>query len=144
MDDHYNKYRAYREFPQVFKNCFDFSIGLGWDEIVYNLTKDIIEIFPEIQVVQVKEKFGGLRYYYDTATKEVYNKVNELISEAEKLAYRTCEFCGKPGHMTNYGWMLTLCDECEQKEIDRKLKDKVKTLEYINNKKEELKNDKKV
>jgi len=56
--------------------------------------------------VQVKEKFGGLRFYVERATDKHYN----FISVAESMSYRTCEECGAPGHRYTDGWHTTLCD----------------------------------
>jgi hypothetical protein len=56
--------------------------------------------------VQVKEKFGGLRFYVQAATKEHYN----YISFAESMSYRTCESCGADGKTYTDGWHTTLCD----------------------------------
>jgi hypothetical protein len=56
--------------------------------------------------VQVKEKFGGLRFYVQAATDEHYN----YISFAESMSYRTCEQCGAPGKTYTDGWHTTLCD----------------------------------
>ena len=55
---------------------------------------------------QVKEKFGGLRFYVQAATKEHYN----YISFAESMSYHTCEECGAPGKTYTDGWHMTLCD----------------------------------
>ena len=56
--------------------------------------------------VQVKEKFGGLRFYVRAATDKHYN----FISFAESMSYRTCEVCGAPGKRYTNGWHTTLCD----------------------------------
>jgi len=56
--------------------------------------------------VQVKEKFGGLRFYVQAATDKHYN----YISFAESMSYRTCEMCGAPGKTYTDGWHTTLCD----------------------------------
>ena len=56
--------------------------------------------------VQVKEKFGGLRFYVQAATDKHYN----YISFAESMSYRTCEQCGAPGKRYSMGWHKTLCD----------------------------------
>ena len=58
-------------------------------------------------VVQVKEKFGSLRFYVDRATDEHYN----YIRFAENLSAVTCEECGAPGKMRGRGWYYTACDE---------------------------------
>jgi hypothetical protein len=56
--------------------------------------------------VQVKEKFGGLRFYVQAATDKHYN----YISFAESMSYVTCEVCGSPGKRYTDGWHKTLCD----------------------------------
>lgn len=56
--------------------------------------------------VQVKEKFGGLRFYVQAATDKHYS----YISFAESMSYRTCEECGAPGKRYTDGWHRTLCD----------------------------------
>jgi hypothetical protein len=55
---------------------------------------------------QVKEKFGGLRFYVDRATDKHWN----YITFAESMSYRTCEVCGNPGKTYTDGWHQTLCD----------------------------------
>lgn len=54
---------------------------------------------------QVKEKFGGLRFYVSGASDEQYN----YISFAESMSYRTCEECGAQGRLYTDGWHRTLC-----------------------------------
>ena len=56
--------------------------------------------------VQVKEKFGGLRFYVHAATDKHY----DYISFAESMSYRTCEECGAPGKRYTDGWHRVLCD----------------------------------
>jgi len=56
--------------------------------------------------VQVKEKFGGLRFYVNGATDKHWN----FISFAESMSYRTCEECGAVGKTYTDGWHRTLCD----------------------------------
>lgn len=62
--------------------------------------------------VQVKEKFGGLRFYVQGATDEAYS----YIDFAERMSYRTCETCGKPGKTITNGWHYTACEEHTREE----------------------------
>lgn len=68
---------------------------------------------------QVKEKYGGLRFYMTDATEEMY----ALIEEAEQRSYKICDRCGNPGQTTKInGWIHTGCKEClkvEKKKIFR-------------------------
>ena len=56
--------------------------------------------------VQVKEKFGGLRFYVERATDKQY----DYITFAESMSYRTCEQCGNTGKLYTNGWHRTLCE----------------------------------
>lgn len=88
------------------------SIGEGWKPLVRDLLAKLLELDPTIQILQVKEKFGGLRVYY-VSNRDTYDAADELVAEAEALAARTCENCGKPGHTrTDRAYVITLCDEC--------------------------------
>lgn len=60
----------------------------------------------QVVVSQVKEKFGGLRFYVNGGDREVY----AMISMAESMSYRTCEVCGSPGKSNSHGWITTLCE----------------------------------
>lgn len=58
---------------------------------------------------QVKEKFGGLRFYMTGVTDEI----NNLIEAAEELSLQTCEQCGQPGSNSAVnGWYRTTCESC--------------------------------
>lgn len=63
--------------------------------------------YGQVHAVQVKEKFGGLRFYVDGASPEQY----AVISFVESLSCYTCEVCGAPGKQRKGGWIKTLCDE---------------------------------
>lgn len=62
---------------------------------------------PQVEAVQVKEKFGGLRFYVKDATPEQY----AVIAYVESLSTKTCEECGAPGKQQGRDWIRTLCDE---------------------------------
>jgi len=62
-----------------------------------------IENLPVI--VQIKEKFAGLRFYTDYCN----DRVDVLIQFAEKMSRCTCEECGNPGELDSAGWMKTHC-----------------------------------
>lgn len=56
---------------------------------------------------QVKEKFGGLRFYTGRATKEQH----EIIWFAESMSNGICEECGARGKHRPSGWIKTLCNK---------------------------------
>jgi len=88
----------------------DLSIGDGWIELVDDLDTQIAALYPEYEIHQVKEKFGGLRYYIGAVPSEVYNDVRSLITHAEAKSYGICEECGAGGEQTSTrSWIRTLC-----------------------------------
>jgi hypothetical protein len=92
--------------------CWGFNCGSGWRTIIDNLSKKITELDPDVQASQVKEKFGGLRFYIDGGSDEVH----KLIEKAEEESYKTCEKCGTKENVsvTKTGWIITLCDKCRK------------------------------
>ena len=83
------------------------DVGPGWASLV----KPLIERAKAegIDIRQIKEKFGGLRFYTGPAPESFYND----IDAAEKASMKTCEECGQPGKTRNTdGWMRTRCDAC--------------------------------
>ena len=92
--------------------CFGFPDD-GWFNLIKDLSDKIVATGVKVHVVQVKEKFGTLRYYVDIATgtsREDVEKVYRLISEAEAKSEVTCEVCGEPGKLRQGGWIKCLCD----------------------------------
>jgi len=90
---------------------FGFECGDGWFDLLWDLCLKLEELKFEGKVQQVKEKFGGLRFYVDGATDEQW----KVIEEAEAKSYKTCETCGQSGKVGGKGWIATLCDICRNK-----------------------------
>lgn len=91
------------------------NVGEGWRSIIEQLHNDLVKLDPEYTVDQIKEKFGGLRYYATShsANASVSNQFHDLIDAAERKSLSTCEFCGQPGKQTPPPrWIKTLCGEC--------------------------------
>lgn len=65
------------------------------------------------KVLQIKEKFGGLRFYMANETSEI----RVLIEEAQRTSFLLCEVCGQDGKGFNDdGWYRTVCEACKGKE----------------------------
>lgn len=85
---------------------FGFYVGAGWNDILFDLNKKLEAEKPDYQIHQIKEKFGGLRFYTDPMTDVGWDHV----TDAENLSFKTCEECGRPGKIWNHkGWVKTLC-----------------------------------
>ena len=80
-------------------------VGDGWWHLVRPLLDRCRK--ENVDVHQVKEKFGGLRFYAGYCSEEL----QQMIEDAEKASYVTCETCGSPGRLRGGGWIKTLCDE---------------------------------
>lgn len=117
-------------------SMFGIECGDGWydlidetcswiEEIIKKLPQEEIEEMrqywgeggelPSIEdilpaAVQIKEKFGGLRFYMSWQTEAM----DEIIRQAEGVAERTCMACGKEGKMRGDGWLTVQCDACEK------------------------------
>jgi len=118
----FNSELQYR-FPNVFRHKEYVGVGPGWWDIIRNLSSEleaIIEKLPEeerlsLYVVQIKEKFGGLRFYMNAETDEMF----DLITKAEEESLKICEECGKEGaQFCGIGWIKTFCESCRK--IERK------------------------
>lgn len=118
-----------KTFPELYKHrakrspfeCAGFAIGKGWRQLIFNLSDDIDTYcfcydvkYPTI--LQVKEKFGGLRFYIGGGDEYI----NGLVSKAEKASFEICEYCGSRDDVKQTGnWIKTLCWVCrgETKDI---------------------------
>jgi len=98
------------KYPQLL-GCLQFGceVGNGWFDLIDKLCEDIIKLDQTIVATQVKEKFGTLRFYVDSAPDDVY----DLIDKAECVSGSICEQCGEPGkRASNNMWLKTLCKKC--------------------------------
>jgi len=102
-----------RKFP-ITQSLIPFGIetGDGWFKIIDQLSADITLLDEKngttTIAVQVKEKYGGLRFYVESGSDAVY----DLIDAAEEESLKTCEMCGEPGELRGVGWVSTMCDKC--------------------------------
>lgn len=102
--------RALKEaFPNVFKTAAP-CVGDGWFLILWNLCGTLEPL--GVTAAQVKEKFGGLRFYLN----EGGDEARAAIHKAEEQSNITCENCGRLGGHTSSlsGWMKTLCAPCDK------------------------------
>jgi hypothetical protein len=77
-----------------------------WTAFVERKERPIREPVEQVVAIQVKEKFGGLRFYYSGGD----DYIRGVVDMAEEMSYSTCETCGSPGELRKNGWYQTLCD----------------------------------
>ena len=129
MSDRTDEYEVFSKhmeesYPKMFGKPYGgFCVGKGWWPILESLCANIQSHIDwqqeqkekygrgdgceQVRVQQVKEKFGGLRFYYTGGD----NYVQGMVRMAEVWAARSCEECGAPGKTRGGGWIRTLCDE---------------------------------
>jgi hypothetical protein len=119
------------KYPKIFSKQFGgFAVGEGWYPIIESLCENIQThtdwqnknretrpIVEQVVVVQIKEKFGSLRFYYQGGDEAVAG----MVRMAESWAIHSCEVCGDVGTRRRGGWVSTLCDVHEN-ERQEKLK----------------------
>lgn len=111
------------------------EIGEGWYKIIDEMMIRIKAVYQEnnwditkFEVHQVKEKFGGLRFY----TGGLPEGVHDIIHEYENKSYTVCEECGEKGELReNLPWIRTLCDTHYAK-VRKKYEDEGWTIKQDN------------
>lgn len=102
-------------FPRLYGAMWGgFDCDDGWFDLLFDLSVTIETVNNSlleddwIQAMQVKEKFGELRFYVNSAPEEIQH----LISQAEERSTRICEVCGDPGNINaTKRWLKTVCEE---------------------------------
>lgn len=132
----------YEKYPALFANkdktpmqsCMAFGIecNIGWYDIISSVCYRIIQYeknnkyhterkqkedpsytsgYYPVTFDQIKEKWGGLRIYYIGGD----DYIKGVVDMAEEMSYKICERCGCPGSPNKQGWVMTLCDNCRDK-----------------------------
>ena len=105
--------------------------GKGWAKL-YTPLFQLCKLL-NVEVLQVKEKFGGLRFYVGGVPNEQFDMVYAFIDAVEAQSYKVCEECGirngasREGDKTytrvkvttEGGWILTLCEQCRKEREDK-------------------------
>jgi hypothetical protein len=95
------------------------TCGDGWRGLVETAVgriADAVAAAPagSLRIVQVKEKFAGLRLYWQSAglSSEIKIAINEAVALASARSICTCEVCAEPGRLFERGgWLLTRCED---------------------------------
>ena|ERR1700722_10047014 len=88
----------------------------GWFDIVWRLCQKLEPMVAkfeqeaglQFEVLQVKEKFGGLGFHVNCCRNEA---IPQRIGIAADESFRTCEVCGQSGTLREGDWIKTLCNE---------------------------------
>jgi hypothetical protein len=83
----------------------------GWLSLVEEIDATL-QVNPNYRIAQVKEKFGGLRFYVEGITTK--NEA-QYIADMEYKSFSICQQCGCEDDTVarvNSGWIRTLCEKC--------------------------------
>lgn len=119
--------RLYTSYPKIFRQkdlsmmetCMFWGIDTldGWYNILDQLCGAIQDYIdnnkkPQVEASQVKEKWGGLSFYYSGGD----DVVQGAVMLAEHLSYKTCEICGSIKDVeckeNERHWVSTRCKTC--------------------------------
>lgn len=119
--------KLYKKYPKLFKQrklnmtqtcmCWGIECNDGWykllDVLCSLLQWDIDRNnHKQIEAVQVKEKYGTLRFYTNGSDA----KQDGYIDFAEFLSAMICEECGSMDDVKQTkGWIYTRCAKCMKK-----------------------------
>jgi len=102
------------------------DVPKGWEDLILCMAEDIKPLLKESNqlfdffAIEVKEKFGGLRFYHNCKCPE---EVDEIINDYSILSENVCVRCGKPDVLiVPTGWVLPWCRDCYK---DKELWDKL-------------------
>ena len=109
-DEHGNKLDTF-EYTEL--DCLDdgWRVAFG-DELIEEVDGVYQTITDEqkenFYPLQIKEKFGTLRWYNSIHTEEL----DEILIKYECRSEKTCIHCGKPAKFISTGWICPWCEEC--------------------------------
>lgn len=104
------KKKTFKNFLKISwtKVCDILHLPARWTYFAYEY-----EPIPQVVADQIKEKFGGLRFYYHGGDEII----DGMVRLAEGMSYRICENCGVMNELVNrnnggMGWIRTTCPCC--------------------------------
>ena len=93
----------------------------GWAKLCEDLCAEIKPLLERVgyekkySLCQVKEKYGGLRWYDNGIPVEILDEYRTIIRKYEELSSHTCVCCGAPATKISTGWICPFCYECSKK-----------------------------
>ena len=93
------------------------DVGPGWFPLIIELDELLSLYDPAYTLQQVKEKFGGLRWYFEPTSYDLpnYGEMRRIVSQYESLSMLTRELCGRAGDLrTDRGRQCVRCSKCDK------------------------------
>jgi len=135
-------------FPRLFRSKHPrvwSDLPQGWTELADQLFADLDAMLDDdaarrFEVVQIKEKFAGLRVYWELGKEQtlvmdiidtgsvqrvdkgpakptaLFDRIRDRVKRAGEQAATTCQRCGNGSASAGgSGWIVTLCETCRRK-----------------------------
>jgi len=101
--------KLFKHFDSEYAKSIDCDVG--WYGLISDLHYKLVKMDPDYTIFQIKEKFGGLRFYCSTEKENIRDEFMRTVAEYEKKSLSVCEITGLPGYlMQKLGWKKTLHD----------------------------------
>ena len=128
----HNKNYIRETYPEILTDRYS-DYGQGWVPHVNKITDYLVEKVNgynentgrdvKLEIQQIKQKFGGLRYYFtlhntEEGSSQFYDDLQQYVHNMESICSFICEVCGKYGEKRRTGWTQTLCDEHYEEYIE--------------------------
>lgn len=125
VGEYYYEFTELDSVPDGWRKSFGYSL---LEELRDDLLK--FDYLDKYRILQIKEKFGGLRWYAGSIPVE--SKAYEIASKYERMSENVCMTCGKPATMCCIGgWFETICPECWEKRQNQRYWKQYHRREYI-------------
>lgn len=73
--------------------------GEGWYQMIWDIDYQLTMIDPSYKIFQIKEKFGELRFYFDSKDARKYYMMTDIVEKYEAQSTSVCEETGLPGEL---------------------------------------------
>lgn len=112
--------KAFREREQkrMFSGTQYENVDEGWHSFVKPLEEFCVA--NGIGILQIKEKFGQLRFYTESSQDNPYTwQITGWIEHAEEMSSMYCEKCGLQGYLDGKYWIKTYCKKHHDEKNDK-------------------------
>lgn len=94
------------------------DMPVGWraafgEELCKEIMEELVRnnCVDSYQVLQIKEKYGELRWYSQGGTERIHR---EIVPKYERMSRRICIQCGQPATLVSKSWVAPWCKTCAE------------------------------
>ena len=109
----------------------------GWrirfgEEMVEEISQELKKYNFEdgYRIIQVKEKWGGLRWYDGGVP--LVSAIHDIVRKYENLSHKICIACGDLAVYRSKGWISPWCKNCKEEQKNWETFDEITVEDYEN------------